>query len=275
MKKQDRQGVRTVAGLERKYAIGQSFKKAQGGIEKATEDANQAKVQAQNANTGLEKVAETAQDAKLIAREAKQAAAEASAAAESASAAAENAVRTVNGISLSVENKETTAKIILKLGDTEIPVTIDMQGLATVEKLKSPGAAEVHGENVRFGKICSADGESLVIDLDTGIAVLTGSLTTEKQWDENGNCRYTELSPEGVRVWLLEAEENGQKAAQAELTPTGLAFPLGNGRVSGIIQPEEDMDAVNKAYLEAYVAQELDKLRAELTNKDTETDEQE
>jgi len=145
-----------------------------------------------------------------------------------------------------VENGAVTAQIVLKMGEIELRRTVDMQGLAAVEDLKTPGAAEVHGENIS-GQILLADGDR----------------------------RYTEVSPEGVRMWLPEAEENPEEAARAELTPTALVFPLGGGRVSGIAQPEEDTDAVNKGYLEAYVAQALDKLREELTNKDTETDDQE
>ena len=222
MKKQDRQGVRTVAELERKYAIGKSF-------QKAGEVARLAQQQAQNANAGVAQIERSVEEAKHLAKE-----------------ASDEVKELPESIELTVENGPVTAQIVLKMGDIEIRRTVDMQGLATVENLKTSGAAEVHGENIS-GQIFLADGDR----------------------------RYTEVSPEGVRMWLLEGEENPEEAARAELTPGALAFPLGNGRVSGITQPEEDTDAVNKGYLEAYVAQELDKLRAELTNKDTETDQQE
>ena len=232
MNKQDRQGVRTASELERKYAIGQSLKKAQGGIQKAAEEASQAKAQAQTANAGLGSVGQAAAEAKQLA--------------ENAADAAFRAENKVDGMSLSVENGPVTAKIILKVGQMELPVTIDMQGLATVEKLKTAGGAQVHGENI-IGEICLSD--------------------------EQGG--HTKLSPEGVVMRRLEADENGEEteAARAELGPAALVFPLGNGRVSGIVQPEEDTDAVNRAYLESYVTQALDKLREELANKVAEAEE--
>lgn len=222
MKKQDRQGVRTVAELERKYAIGKSF-------QKAGEVARLAQQQAQNASAGIAQMDKSVQEAKRLAKE-----------------ASDEVKKLLESMELTVENGAVTAQIVLKMGDIELRRTVDMQGLAAVEDLKTPGAAEVHGENIS-GQILLADGDR----------------------------RYTEVSPEGVRMWLPEAEENPEEAARAELTPTALVFPLGGGRVSGIAQPEEDTDAVNKGYLEAYVAQALDKLREELTNKDTETDDQE
>lgn len=222
MKKQDRQGVRTVAELERKYAIGKSF-------QKAGEVARLAQQQAQNASAGIAQIDKSVQEAKRLAKE-----------------ASDEVKKLLESMELTVENGPVTAQIVLKMGDIEIRRTVDMQGLAAVEDLKTPGAAEVHGENIS-GQILLADGDR----------------------------RYTEVSPEGVRMWLPEAEENPEEAARAELTPTALVFPLGGGRVSGIAQPEEDTDAVNKGYLEEYVAQALDKLREELTNKDTETDDQE
>jgi len=222
VKKQDRQGVRTVAELERKYAIGKSF-------QKAGEVARLAQQQAQNASAGIAQMDKSVQEAKRLAKE-----------------ASDEVKKLLESMELTVENGAVTAQIVLKMGDIELRRTVDMQGLAAVEDLKTPGAAEVHGENIS-GQILLADGDR----------------------------RYTEVSPEGVRMWLPEAEENPEEAARAELTPTALVFPLGGGRVSGIAQPEEDTDAVNKGYLEAYVAQALDKLREELTNKDTETDDQE
>ena len=222
MKKQDRQGVRTVAELERKYAIGKSF-------QKAGEVARLAQQQAQDASAGIAQVDKSVQEAKRLAKE-----------------ASDEVKKLLESMELTVENGAVTAQIVLKMGDIELRRTVDMQGLAAVEDLKTPGAAEVHGENIS-GQILLADGDR----------------------------RYTEVSPEGVRMWLPEAEENPEEGARAELTPTALVFPLGGGRVSGIAQPEEDTDAVNKGYLEEYVAQALDKLREELTNKDTETVDQE
>ena len=276
MKKQDRQGVRTPAGLERKYAIGQSFKKAQGGIQKATEDAGKAKEQAQSANAGLEKAEKTAQEAKQNAKEAKQAAAE-------AFAAAENAANTVNGISLSVENGQTTAKIVLKVGDTEIPVTIDMQGLASILALQTAGGVDINGKNI------------------TGTVELTG------ERDEEGSCLKVKLSPEGLQARLLEENEAAEEveSARVELSPmmlrlqgkhagfevtrtegqedaetgettgqgvtvkvedflAGVALQLlvhsGKVRISGLTEPEGESDAVNKAYMD----REMAKLREEL-----------
>ena len=58
MKKQDRQGVRTVSELERKYAIGQSLKKAQEGIQKAMEAANRAEEKVSLLERRMEKLRE-------------------------------------------------------------------------------------------------------------------------------------------------------------------------------------------------------------------------
>lgn len=269
MKKQDRQGVRTPAGLERKYAIGQSFKKAQGGIEKAAEDAGVAKEQAQSANVGLEKVEKSAQEAKRLAKEASESA-----------AAAKSAV---DGIALTVENGQTTAKIVLKVGDTEIPATIDMKGLASVLALQTAGGVDINGANI------------------TGMVELTG------ERDEEGSCLKVKLSPEGLQARLMEEDEAAEEveSARAELSTmtlrlqgkyagfevtrtegqedaetgettgqgvtvkvedflAGVALQLlvhsGKVRISGLTEPEGESDAVNKAYMD----REMAKLREEL-----------
>ena len=224
MKKQDRQGVRTASDLERKYAIGQSFKKAQGGIQKATEEASLAKEQAKNANAGLEGLEKNILAAKALA--------------EDAADAAFRAENKVDNLNLSVDNGSVTAEITLMVGDVEIKRTIHMQGLASLLALKTAGEVQVNGKNI------------------VGTVELTG------EQDEEGNRQKVEVSPDGVRLQRLATEKNGEEpaAAGAELMPMALVFLGGDGRVSGRAQPEEDSDAANKAYID----RELAKLRQEL-----------
>ena len=269
MKKQDRQGVRTASDLERKYAIGQSFKKAQGGIQKAAEDASIAKEQAKNANAGLEGLEKNILAAKALA--------------EDAADAAFRAENKVDNLNLSVDNGSVTAEITLMVGDVEIKRTIHMQGLASLLALKTAGEVQVNGKNI------------------VGTVELTG------EQDEEGNWKKVEVSPEGVKVKLLEENEAAEEveSACAELSPvvlmlqgkhagfevahtegqedaetgeitgqgitmkledflTGAALRLllqsGKVRISGLTEPEEDTDAVNKAYID----RELAKLRQEL-----------
>ena len=192
-------------------------------------------------------------------------------------------------ITLKVENGETTAQIKLKVGDKEYPATIELKGLVTFSNL-TDGVTVINGGNITTGKILSADGISLVIDLDKGTADLTGTLTTTGHWDESGYYRYTEVSPDGVHVWRRDRDYNTDETGitQGKVTVSEdpdraefsakkivfydmkngnhlqLALEDGKGRLSGLADPEEDGDAVNKAYLEEYVFRELDKLRAEL-----------
>lgn len=60
--------------------------------------------------------------------------------------------QTAESISLSVDNGETTAQIVLKVGDRKIPATIDMKGLVTFSNLND-GTTEISGDNIKTGTI--------------------------------------------------------------------------------------------------------------------------
>ena len=243
MVKQDRTFTRTPAALEQKYEFGREFRETDG---------------------RLQAVGRQAQQAHNTARQA----------ANTAAAARSEVLQLSDSISLSVENGESTAQIRLKVGDREIPATIDMKGLVTFTNLEHSGTTKIDGGNIVAGRIRSADGISLVIDLDEGTADLTGSLTTTGHWDESGFYRYTEVSPEGIHVWRRDAQYNSDETGitqgkvtvsegfdRAELSAKTLRFVQGNGRISGLAEPAEDTEPVTKAYMEQYVWQELDKLR--------------
>lgn len=227
-----------------------------------------------------------------------------------------------DSITLKVENGETTAQIKLKVGDKEIPATIDMKGLVTFTNLKTPGATEIDGGNITTGTILadlikagvlkSKDGKSLVIDLDNGRAEITGILNVtgeaENGWyvgsvqpgivqlahtDSQGNITRQSFFDEGhlyigttategfnaasdvttVRTCLYKGvnsivTELSDTEAKVVLTKDGTSILLsikdGKARISGLTDPEDGSDAVNKTYLEGYVLREIDKLREEL-----------
>ena len=246
MAKQDRVFIRTPAALEQKYDFGRSFRETEGRLQAVGRQAQQAQDTAQQAEN-------------------------------TAAAARSEVLQLSDSISLSVENGETTAQIKLKVGDREIPATIDMKGLVTFTNLKNSGATKIDAGNIVTGRISSADGISLVIDLDKGTADLTGSLTTIGHWDESGFYRYTEVSPEGIHVWRRDAQYNSDETGitqgkvtvsedfdRAELSSKTLRFVQGNGRISGLAAPVDSAEPVTKAYMEQYVWKELDKLREEI-----------
>ena len=97
------------------------------------------------------------------------------------------------GIALTVEGKETTADIQLKVGDKVYPATIDLKGLVTFADLKTLGATQIHGGNILTGTILadlitagvlrSRDEKSIVLDLDMGRGHITGSVDLSG-WNE-------------------------------------------------------------------------------------------
>jgi len=170
--KQDRQGVRTAKDLEQKYAFGQSFSEVQKSIKVATNTAEQA-----------EKVARKAQSEIL---------------------------QLSDSISLKVDNGASTAQIILKVGDREIPATIDMKGLVTFSNLANEdGTTVINGSNIKTGQILadlikagvikSKDGNSVVIDLDNGNVHTVGTFETE--WEStDGSSVHTAVNPSGLHI---------------------------------------------------------------------------
>lgn len=137
MSKQDRQGARTPADLERKYNFGQSFAEAMG-------LANDARDAAENAQ-------KTASEAKT------------------------EIIRLADSITLSVTGGEpgNKASIVLKVGDKEYSGEINLQGMVTFESLKEGGKTTINGGNVMTGVISSEDG-TVQIDLDNKKIIVNG-----------------------------------------------------------------------------------------------------
>lgn len=204
-----------------------------------------------------------------------------------------------NCIALTVEGDETTTDIQLKVGDKVYPATIDLRGLVTFLELKTLGATQLHGGNIIPGTIFadlitsgvlrSRDEKSIVLDLDRGHADITGSIRLAKQ-TEAGEL-VGALLPDGLqiaRMGVMESDKmpEDEQTPQTEptepelcvlrqvtLTQDTLAFTDGvsgnslslklessGGRLTGLSDPQEDSDAVNKAYID----RELAKLRQEL-----------
>ena len=98
--------------------------------------------------------------------------------------------QTIEGFKFEVkDNQGESATLVLKSGSAELAAaTIAMLGLVSFEALKTAGKTVINGSNITTGAILadlikagvikSKDGESLIIDLDAGTAVLTGGLTT-------------------------------------------------------------------------------------------------
>lgn len=217
--------------------------------------------------------------------------------------------RLSDGVALTVENKETTTSIQLKVGDKIYPATIDLKGVVTFADLKTPGSAQLHGGNIITGTISaelitagvlrSRDEKSIILDLDRGCAHITGSVGLLGQNEtgelvgalEPGMLRLTQLGaleeePEAEDEQLHQTEEPEEESEeepeigilqQVELTQNCLRFtdPVrekslalrleeAGGRLTGLADPVDSADAVSKGFLEAYVRQELQKLREEL-----------
>ena len=164
MSKQDRQGVRTPRDLEQKYGFGKSFSEVKESLKVATETAEQAEKQALKAHSEVLQLSDS--------------------------------------IKLTVENGETTAQIKLKVGDKEIPATIDMKGLVTFANLaNADGTTVINGSNITTGQILadlikagtikSKDGKSLVINLDSGESSFTTTAEVYLEPDE----------PELTTIW--------------------------------------------------------------------------
>lgn len=174
MSKQDRQGVRTARDLEQKYGFGKSFSEVKESLKVATETAEQAEKQALKAHSEVLQLSDS--------------------------------------IKLEVDNGETTAQIKLKVGDKEIPATIDMKGLVTFANLaNADGTTVINGSNITTGQILadlikagtikSKDGTSLVLNLDEGTGKFTGQFYTVNQTEntngESITC-YSRMTPTNI-----------------------------------------------------------------------------
>lgn len=134
--KQDRQGARTPADLERKYKFGQSFAEVMG-------------------------IATDAQKAACVAAE-------------------------------GVEGLDE------KLDQTEIFNRLTNNGQSQGIFRGEDGEIYINASFLVTGIIKSPDGTSLVIDLDNGMASLTGSLQTISQNEADGSAIYARVSPGNV-----------------------------------------------------------------------------
>lgn len=136
--------------------------------------------------------------------------------------------QTADSISMSVENGDSTAQIVLKVGDREIPATIDMKGLVTFSNLaNADGTTVINGSNITTGQILadlitagvikSKDGESVVIDLDKGTASLIGTIKTESESGDDAGCYFSQITPRNV----TSMDINGGKGSYLSATEIG------------------------------------------------------
>lgn len=208
-------------------------------------------------------------------------------------------------ISLQAESRDTSAAVLLKVGDREIPATITFKGWVTFADLKTPGATQIHGGNILTGTILadlitagvlrSKDEKSIVLDLERGRADITGSVNLSGE-NEKGDL-VGSLRPgilQIARTGVLQSDQAPETEVlqtdqtqttepevcvlrQVELTETGLVFTDavngksltlkledGGGRLTGLADPVDSGDAVNKAYMENHVWRKIDALREEL-----------
>ena len=245
--KQDRQGVRTAKDLEQKYNFGQSFSEVQKSIKVATNTAEQA-----------EKVARKAESEIL---------------------------QLSDSISMTVDNGASTAQIILKVGDREIPATIDMKGLVTFSNLaNADGTTVINGSNITTGQIladlikagilASNDG-SVRFDLDNNILEFIGDPWSTAPEGTRSRCVLKNDSG-GFSLWSQSA--GGVLGLSISATNTGASIGiwkdeagvagmrlLSNGKggiyasqVSVWDAPTVSTDAVNKAYVDSALQGKLD-----------------
>lgn len=141
MSKQDRQGARTPADLERKYSFGKSFAEVMGLAKDAQDAAEKAQTTAGEAKTEISRLA--------------------------------------NSIELSVTGGEpgNKASIILRVGDKEYSGEINLTGMVTFGSLENEGETVINGSNITAGKIQSSDGK-ITIDLSGSLAEFFGGLIT-------------------------------------------------------------------------------------------------
>ena len=163
-----------------------------------------------------------------------------------------------------------------------------MEGLVSFTDLKTPGRTQIHGANINTGTISadritagvlrSKDERSIVLDLDRGLADITGSVNLTG-WNEKGDL-VGSLRPGVLQIALTGVPYPGAEVdilQQVQLEESGLMFSdlvtgkqltvkleNGGGRITGLADPVEDTDAVNMAYLESYVWRKIDEIRNEL-----------
>jgi hypothetical protein len=141
---------------------------------------------------------------------------------------------------------------------------------------------------IKAGVIRSIDGESIVIDLDKGTAMLTGSLKTVLATDDEGDEVSAEMSAgeitvitqnrsvtidkfgvnvvydDGITKCGVDLSANPRSASitlRDYDTFVGLQIVSGDkwlqlngGKITGLNAPKDDTDAANKAYVDAQIA---------------------
>jgi hypothetical protein len=199
---------------------------------------------------------------------------------------------TITSIQLKVGDKIYPATIDLKgvvtFADLKTPGSAQLHGGNII-------TGTVSAELITAGVLRSRDEKSIILDLDRGCAHITGSVGLLGQNEtgelvgalEPGMLRLTQLGaleeePEAEDEQLHQTEEPEEEPEigilqQVELTQNCLSFtdPVrekslalrleeAGGRLTGLADPVDSADAVSKGFLEAYVRQELQKLRQEL-----------
>ena len=238
MKKQDRQGVRTPAGLERKYNIG-----------RATKEAGQAKEMAANVSQEVGTADANALEAKRLARDASIDAQKAVQATEDQSGDMEEkiskeALQTPGAVSITGENITGTVKLTGEPDDNGRyqSVKVAPEGVQ-LQVLELPPGADPEEAPAEV-----ADGEFSHIKL-----LMKGKRTafTVQRREGQEDVQTGEITGQEVTVALEDL-----------LTGVALLLAVQAGRVkiTGLTDPVEDSDAANKAYID----RELAKLREEL-----------
>lgn len=242
MKKKDRQGVRTPAGLERKYNIG-----------RATKEAGQAKEMAANASQEVGNADANALEAKRLARDASIDAQKAKQATEDLRKDMEDkvskkALQTTGAVSIAGENITGTVTLTgepdeenlylqAKVAPEEVQVKLLEQAEADEETGDEPADAveKARGELTHLRLLLQGEHTAFAVN------------RTEGQQDEETG----EITGQGVTVKLEDL-----------ITGVALLLAVQAGRVkiTGLTDPVEDADAANKAYID----REMAKLREEL-----------
>ena len=111
------------------------------------------------------------------------------------------------------------------------------------------GEIYINASYIISGIIKSPDGKSLIIDLDNGSAMLTGTLKTQEETVEGNITAFSRVMPSSVVV-----------TSQAKDQVTGVSNPIASvmvgvdgsrGFVTGLSSPVDGDDAVNKDYVDA------------------------
>ena len=130
--------------------------------------------------------------------------------------------QTADSISMTVENGDSTAQIVLKVGDKEIPATIDMKGLVTFSNLaNADGNTVINGSNITTGSI-SAD------------LITTGTLAADVvKLTAEGVENYTFNSVEELNEFVEGVADSMKPNTQKTIGATFYAVAIGGTYMNG------------------------------------------